>query len=124
MEYTLKRQRYWVLLSGKSKPVLSSLIAREKKPKTGEWLEVNLRPCCTVKTAIVSPGGNTKTKITVLCGTEPLADLQVSSVTPADVVTLLNDTYPGMGTFSQDGDYFYLKTTVCPSVSITLAYVA
>lgn len=117
----LKIQRYFVLLSKKGVPVLSSLIAREKKPVTGEWLEVNLRPCCSVKTAIGVPSG-TETTITVSCGTEKLADLTVASITPLTVVELLNTTFPAMGEFSQDGEYFYLKTTVCPSPSISVAY--
>lgn len=117
----LKIQRYFVLLSSKGVPVLSSLIARAKKPVTGEWMEVNLRPCCSVKVAIGTPSGS-ETTITVSCGTDKLADLTVASIVPATIVELLNSTFPAIGEFSQDGDFYYLKTTVCPSPSISVAY--
>ena len=117
----LKRQRYFVLLSGKGVPVLSSLIAREKKPVTGEWIEVNLRPCCSVKIAIGTPSG-TETTLTVSCGGSKIADLTVASIVPSEVVELLNTEFPAMGTFTEDGEYFYLKTTVCPSPSISVSY--
>lgn len=115
------RQRYWVLISKKGAPVLSSLIARENSPKYGEWVEVNLRPCCTVSTAIGTPSG-TKTTITIKSGTEKLADLQVTATAAATVVSLLNSTFPAIGTFTQDGKNFYLKSTVAPNLSITKAY--
>lgn len=121
MENALKIQRYFVLLSGGERPVLSSLIARAKKPSKGEWLEVNLRPCCTVKTAIGSPSG-TQTTVTVKSRLLKLADLTVTATTASEVVDLLNSTFPAMGTFSEDGEFFYLKTAVVVSPSITVAY--
>lgn len=112
----LKNQRYFVLLSDKGVPVLSSLIARAKKPVTGKWIEVNLRPCCEVCTDVASDAS--LTQVIISSGDQVLAYFDIDSDTPAVAVEYLNTEFPAFGTFSYDGTSLCLKSTVAPSLSL------
>lgn len=113
----LKIQRYFVLLSSKGVPVLSSLIAREKKPKNGEWLEVNLRPCCT--TCVTIEDASAVTDIIIKSAGVKLASFPITgAVEISDISSFINEEFPAVGTFSQDGDKLCLKSTLAPSLSL------
>ena len=108
MENRLKRQRYWVLLSSKNIPVLGSLIARDKKPKSGEWKEVFINPCCSVKVAVGEYNNYPVFTITT-SENKVLKVVLFDNPTIEDAINTLNQEYSALGEWSTDGTYFYLK---------------
>lgn len=121
----MSKTRYWVKIDSKGKPVLGVMQSRPKRPKNGEWLEINARPCCTSSTPIGTPANDAT--LSIYCGsvdpTNLLGEFVVATVTSADdVVAGFNSTYPKAGTLSHDGTNFYLKSTLCPSMAIEIAY--
>jgi len=116
MNYKLKRQRYWVLISEKGRPVLSSLIAREKRPRTGEWLEVNLTPCCTAKVEIAD--ASTVNSVIVKSNGSKLSEFAVTELSIQAIADFLNSEYPAFGTFSEESGFLILKSTVGPGLSL------
>lgn len=119
MEPKLKRQRYWVLLNSKKTPVLSSLIAREKKPKNGEWVEFAMRPCCSIKVAV---GTYTSAPIFTITSNGKKTKVFVNAGTADEAVDALNEDYSALGKWSTDGEYFYLTGTVFPNAVLELIY--
>lgn len=120
MENKLKRQRYWVLMSSKNTPVLSSLIAREKKPKQGEWSELSLSPCCSIKVAVGTY--DTYPIFTINCGNKKNKVYVLNAASANAAVDVLNEDNSALGEWSTDGDYFYLKGSFCPNASLELVY--
>lgn len=121
MENRLKRQRYWVQIGKSGRPVLSSLIARESQPNYGEWVEVNLRPCCTESTPVGTPSG-TATIFTVKSNGDVFAVLRVASIVPATVVSTFNSSFPAFGTMTLENNTYVLKSYAAPGLSLTVAY--
>lgn len=120
MENKLKRQRYWVLMSSKKTPVLSSLIAREKRPNKGKWQEVHLSPCCKLKAAVGTYQNHPY--FTLTCGTKTSQTQPFNAATVEEAVDYLNQHYFTFGTWSSDGTYFYLTGSICPNGTLELAY--
>lgn len=119
MEYTLKRQRYWVLLSANNRPVLSSLIARERRPKKGEWVEVNLALCCKASVEITQNPENL-VSVTVFSNGLKVADFNVPTFTSIQAIAdYLNQEYPGFGKWSSEGNKLMLSSSLYPGLSIT-----
>lgn len=120
METRLKKQRYWVLLNSKNTPVLSSLIAREKKPKTGEWIEVALRPCCTAKVAV---GVYDSYPIFTITSGGKVAKIFINNIaTLEECIDYLNANHNALGTWSTDGEYFILSNSPLVSPTLELIY--
>jgi len=110
----MNKTRYWVKLDSKGKPVLGVLEARPGKPKGGEWMEVNLRPCCSVSTPVVE---SDPTNLVISCGEDTVFDGDIAGDADA-VVADFNTNFPGIGELSTDGEFYYLKSTICPNITI------
>ena len=120
MENKLKKQRYWVLMSSTKTPVLSSLIARTKRPTKGEWQEVHLSPCCKLKAAVGTY--QNYPYFTLTCGTKTTSTVPFNAETLEEAIDYLNQHYFTFGTWSTDGTYFYLTGSICPNGTLEVAY--
>jgi hypothetical protein len=119
MENKIKYTRYWIAIGADKKPIINQVVARTRKPKSGEWLELSLRPCCSIKVVI---GTFSSSPIfTINCGNEKVK-VSVSGANPTQIIETLNDDFSALGKWSTDGEYFYLKGVFCPNASLELIY--
>jgi len=111
-----KRLRYWVKLDSNRRPIAGVLEVRAARPTQGEWMEIAGTPCCAASVAI--PAGDLSAKfLRISCGGEIVGKYALSASATASVSDI-TAAYPGIGTFTQDGEYFYLQSTLCTDLKI------
>jgi hypothetical protein len=124
------RLRFFVRLDSNNKPVLGSLIARPKKPKTNTWLEIFSPNCCN-ETLEYEPEGVVGDDLvfTLLCGETTLVSVTLTDtyLTVGDVVDALNAAFPFLGTFSELDGVIKLEVnsallgSMCPYAAVTMS---
>ncbi len=120
METKLEYSRYWIALDQDGRPNVGQVVNRQYKPKTGRWLELALRPCCSIKVAI---GTFSDSPIfTINCGGDSARAIGTGYGSVAEAVENLNQNYSALGTWSADDTYFYLKGVFCPNATLELIY--
>ena len=125
----------FVRYDGSGRVVAGSLILRRKKPKVGNWKEVQGYECCTDHTLTTTVATSiTNFVIKFFCGGNEVAAVTltsgVNSSSVANLVSLLNTMYPLLGTFTTTGGTNVTlvmtdeqKKAICPeseSISFTV----
>jgi hypothetical protein len=125
----------FVRYDGSGRVVAGSLILRKQKPKVGKWTEVQGYECCNDVTLTfdVTDPAITDVTLRLFCNTTLIHNLFTpsDSTTIASLITILNNTFNVLGTFSNpSGNIIQLvmsgdqKTALCPVGTLTFDVVA
>ncbi len=118
----MKKLRNFVKLDTDNEFVQGSNVKRPKRPTTDSWYEIFPPNCCEVSAPAGTPGGNTYTIVTLTCGEDVLAELDVPSTNLVTVAAVLNATYPATGEWTGSATELILESQICPDLSISLRY--
>jgi len=125
----------FVRYDGSGRVVAGSLILRRKKPKVGNWTEVQGYECCNDVTLTYTVATPTITNVTLrlFCNDTEIHYLFTpsDSTTIGSLITILNDTFNVLGVFSNpSGNIIQLvmsgdqKTALCPVGTLTFDVIA
>lgn len=120
----------YVRYDGSGRVIAGSLVLRRSKPKVGNWREVQGYECCNQLFVLTTTPASigTAMSFTLKCdGVGLIFNEGVGSATIGGVVTNLNATMPGLGTFVLVGEDTIqltvtsaLKDALCPTGTLTI----
>jgi len=124
----------YVRFDGQGRIIPGSLILRKKKPAIGTWKEVPAYECCNSVTLSYTVADARLSNVTLILfcnGTQINSLLSLgTSTTVASLVTILNNAFNVLGTFSNpSGNIIQLvmsgeqKTALCPVGTLSFTVV-